>query len=61
MRSSFAIFSNLSLRALLFAGKKPSKQNLSEAIPDAQSAVIAAHAPGKGTTRMPASRHWRTK
>ena len=57
MRSSSATFSNLSLRALVFAGKKPSKQKRSDAMPDAHNAVIAAQAPGNGTTLMPASRH----
>ena len=51
------MFSNLSLRALVLAGKKPSKQKRSEAIPDAHNAVIAAQAPGNGTTLISASRH----
>lgn len=48
----FAKFANLSRLALLLTGKNPSKQKRSEAMPDAHNAVIAAQAPGNGTTRI---------
>ena len=38
-------------------GKKPSKHHLSDGSPLCASAHTAAHAPGTGTTGMPASWH----
>ena len=58
--SPTSICSSFSFLFFLFNGKKPKNVNSFASIPDAISAVIAAHAPGIGITFILFSKHFFT-